>query len=263
MPAINSNRLRLQTKIMAKKNLNKTKLVNGVRLNQKISVNLKRRVKIKKIKSNSILFQQKKIRGHFESIRTKLNLKKARGVGNGVDYLYHYNKGKEKKSLKLDLKFSFGALGENSIKVRLINRKLFNGADWAIVVGKNKEISFFSIKKLEKYVRENYGSVSGKLVNKGTHFESMVNLSDFYLRTKTKPINAEMNAISIQKALDKILVEENNFIPKKIQLNQKTKFVSPIKKVNKINLNRNNRNIKYQKPINNGFFVLRPTMRNK
>jgi len=62
---------------------------------------------------------QNAFRRKFDQMARKMELAPVREIGSGVDYIHWYYKGKEKKTFKLDFKFSFGDLGPNTIKIRV------------------------------------------------------------------------------------------------------------------------------------------------
>jgi len=189
--------------------LSRKKIINGVKLSPDV-------------------LKQQRARSFFESMKSKLSLKAVREIGTGVDFAYTFFRGKEKKSLQFDLKFSYGQLGEHVIKIRLSQRRLLNNADWAMAVGKNNEIEFFPIKALNEYITRNYSTVSKHLINKGTYAESAISLTEFYAKMGITPVKATLKIESIAEAIRKITEIE---YPSKKELTQpKPSFVMQIRK---------------------------------
>jgi hypothetical protein len=170
------------------------------------------------VKLSQDVMRQKRARAYIRSMRQKLSLKPVKEIGTGVDFIYNFFLGAERKTLRLDLKFSYGQLGDHAIKVRLNpQRKLLNNADWAMAIGKNNQIEFFPIDPLREYVRRNAGKLGKYLINKGAYSESAVSLSDFYAQMKLTPVVSSMRIESINEALKKI--EEISFPRKEEQKN--------------------------------------------
>ncbi|MFA6064570.1 MAG: hypothetical protein WCW44_06575 [archaeon] len=132
----------------------------------------------------------------------------------GIDYLYN--------EITLDQKFSFGGLGENTIKVRVDERRLVNNSDWTMIINKNHELEFFPTKKLALFVKKNWGIVQKRLVGKKESYsEYAVKIDELYIIEKVKPILCELEEHSIKEALHKITQEQEKILVEEaIQFNK-------------------------------------------
>ncbi len=177
---------------------------NNNRVNGKKERNFaKRRAKnpFKKKRGNGIalprdVIKQNRLRARFRSIARSLSLIQVKEVGTGVDYIAILRRRNKRKRVRIDIKFSFGLLGEGVIATRIANRRLINKADYAFAIGRNNQIHVFSIKKLEQYVRQNFGSLpTSKRIDRGNHYVYPIKLIDFYNAMKIQPqiINLNIN----------------------------------------------------------------------
>ena len=120
----------------------------------------------------------------------------------GVDYAY--------KGTTLDQKFSFGALGENTIKIRVQNRRLLNKSEWTMIINKKKEIELFETEKLAGFVKKNWGIVQKRLIGKKNEYaEYAVSLEELYALENITPITAQINTEELEKALTSAAQQKN------------------------------------------------------
>ncbi len=120
----------------------------------------------------------------------------------GVDYLY--------RGIKIDQKFSFGALGKNTIKIRVKNRRLVNNSDWTMIINKNWELEFFETGKLEEFVRKNWSTVQKRLVEKKKYYaEYSIKLDELYQLEKIEPLKANLEKEMLINGLSQIEFIEN------------------------------------------------------
>jgi|GEM_PF-1370005 len=116
----------------------------------------------------------------------------------GVDYLYN--------STTIDQKFSFGALGENTIKIRVRNRGLMNNSHWTMIINAKWETELFQTKKLASFVKKNWCIVQRRLVEKKNLYSAYaVRLEEFYSLEGVKPIRAQLTQEGILLALEQII----------------------------------------------------------
>jgi len=115
----------------------------------------------------------------------------------GVDYFY--------RGAAIDQKFSFGALGENTIKIRVRERRLLNDSDWTMIINKQHKAEFFETEKLALFVKKNWGIVQKRLVEKkDSYSEYAVRLDDFYKIERVEPLNARLAEQELFEALEQI-----------------------------------------------------------
>jgi hypothetical protein len=120
----------------------------------------------------------------------------------GVDYEY--------RKIKIDQKFSFGALGKNTIKIRVNNRNLINNSDWTMIINEEHKLEFFPTKKLALFVKKNWGIVQKRLVErKGNYTEYAVKLEELYKLEKLQPIYGEINYTNIIDTFKRLELETN------------------------------------------------------
>lgn len=120
----------------------------------------------------------------------------------GVDYEY--------KGITLDQKFSFGALGKNTIKIRVTNRSLLNSSDWTMVINKNWELELFQTKKLSQFVRKNWGLVQKRIVERKSDYTAYaVRLDDLYRIENVIPLITTINNENISVLFEQALIESN------------------------------------------------------
>ena len=113
----------------------------------------------------------------------------------GIDYIY--------KGISFDQKFSFGDLGENTIKIRTKKRQLLNKSDWTLIINKDKEIELFETKKLAKFVRQNWSIVNKRIIQRKNKYNTQsINLNEFYLYEDFVPIKLSFNELEFNNTLN-------------------------------------------------------------
>jgi hypothetical protein len=148
-----------------------------------------------------------KIRAKFSAISKKLALAPVREIGSGVDYIHWFYYGPTKKTMKLDIKFSFGLLGENTVAVRVAkdSRRLINNSDWVLAFDRNNQMHIFQTSKLSEYVSKHWGSIDkGKKIDKGTYSVYPVKLPDLFAKVKVQPITVKLAEFTFKDALRKM-----------------------------------------------------------
>jgi hypothetical protein len=104
----------------------------------------------------------------------------------GVDYEYG--------DITIDQKFSFGDLGENSIKIRTKNKRLLNNSDWTLIINKNEEIELFETKKLAEFVKQNWDLVQKRTICKKRSYNShIIKMNELYFIEKITPITLPLD----------------------------------------------------------------------
>ena len=147
---------------------------------------------------------QNMLRRKFDQMARKMELAAVREIGSGVDYIHWYYKGKEKKTFKLDFKFSFGDLGTNTIKIRVSKdtRKLLNNSDWVVAMDASSNMIIFPTQKMADYVSRCYGSlVQSARKDKGTYIEYPLALKDLFEKTATEPLILKASEPNLKHAL--------------------------------------------------------------
>jgi hypothetical protein len=116
----------------------------------------------------------------------------------GVDYEYN--------GVTIDQKFSFGALGENTIKIRVERRgELMNNSNWTMIINSKWETELFETKKLAGFVKRNWGLVQKRLIEKKeTYSAYAIKLEEFYTIEGITPIKAELKQEDLILALEEI-----------------------------------------------------------
>ncbi|MFA6268235.1 MAG: hypothetical protein WCW13_00045 [archaeon] len=148
-----------------------------------------------------ICLEQNYLREYFKKILPE-EIKTVEDPRYGVDYEY--------KGTTIDQKFSFGELGNNTIKIRAANRKLLNKSNWTMVINKDCKIELFETKKLHLFVKKNWGLVQKRLVEKKREYYSYaIRLDDLYKYEKVTPIVCEIEKENFQKTLEEILIQTN------------------------------------------------------
>ncbi len=113
----------------------------------------------------------------------------------GVDYSY--------KGKKIDQKFSFGELGENTIKIRTWQRRLLNKSDWTLVIDKEKEIELFETEKLASFVKKNWDLIQNNTIErKEAYHAHTVNLDELYCFESIIPIRIKLEEKKIANILE-------------------------------------------------------------
>jgi len=120
----------------------------------------------------------------------------------GVDYKY--------RGITIDQKFSFGALGENTIKIRVKKRELINKSEWTMIINRNWEMELFETKKLALFVKRNWGLVQKRLVEKKeAYYSYAVRVDELYRIEEILPIKTEISAQEVESTLEKLLLISN------------------------------------------------------
>jgi len=220
-----------------KKNMRNGNKSNFVKRRQKIPFH---QINNGKVRLHEAVVKQNKLRARMRSIGKKLSLIPVVEVGTGVDYKAHLKRGKKIQKVLIDIKFSFGALGEGVIATRILNRRLINNADYAFAIDRNNKIHVFKLSKLAEYIRQNFGSLpTSKRIDRGTHFVYPIKLSEFYSRMKIEPIVVELNINGVNNALKQIRDIEMPVLKKPIQEFLKLKNQKPIFRDNQKLINHN------------------------
>ncbi len=117
-------------------------------------------------------------------------LKPVRAIGTGVDYHYLFKRGGKEYNITLDMKFSFGMLGERTISARVgPNRKLINESGWVMAVNRKGQLELFKTSALSEYVSRHWGSIDkSKMIHKVGYDQIPVNLENLYEVTGVKPM---------------------------------------------------------------------------
>jgi hypothetical protein len=125
----------------------------------------------------------------------------------------HYGVDFEYRGITLDQKFSFGCLGENTIKIRVKDRKLHNNSDWTMIVNKDWETEFFETRKLALFVKKNWGLVQKRLVEKKLDYSCYaIRLNELYTIEKITPIRSLIEKTNISNTLDELVYYTNSRI---------------------------------------------------
>lgn len=150
--------------------------------------------KIKRRQNTPKVFvEQNRLREILERIRPRA-LKPVNEVGTGVDFTF--------VGIKIDQKFSFGALGNNNIKIRVKNKELLNQSDWTLCINNSGKAILFPTRRLANFVlRENEIIKKNLLIDKGSFSEHSVSLEHFFESEAVKPITCDLTAKSLLKAL--------------------------------------------------------------
>jgi hypothetical protein len=197
---------------------------------------LKRRQKIpfqKKPKKNNINLPQAVKKQNFlrrEFSRNVLDIKSLRpirSVSTGIDYQYTFKIGGKVHKVTLDMKFSFGMLGEHTISARIgANRKLINDANWVMAVNKKGNLELFKMSDLAEYINKNWGSINkNKMIHKVGYSIVPINLENFYAASGISPIVFSGDSYSIRSMLNSI---KTYYTPLK---SSPIKNYSPIQKI--------------------------------
>ncbi len=140
--------------------------------------------------------EQNVIRAMLTRMRPK-EMKPIEDAHYGVDYLYN--------GTTIDQKFSFGGLGENTIKVRVRNRELMNNSDWTMIINSKWETELFETSKLAQFVKKNWCLVQRRLIEKKyTYSAYAVRLEEFYSIEEVEPIRVPLTQEGIYSALERI-----------------------------------------------------------
>ncbi len=152
-----------------------------------------------------VCLEQNNLRSKLKKIKPSL-MQPIEDNEFGVDYFFN--------GITIDQKFSFGALGENTIKIRVRKRKLLNKSNWTMIVNKKGEIEFFETEKLADFVRKNWGIIQKhRLEEKKDYTSYAVKLNDFYKIEDVKVTKTIFNKEDLLLTLKEISVmEETNVI---------------------------------------------------
>lgn len=130
----------------------------------------------------------------------------------GVDYLY--------KGLRIDQKFSFGSLGNHSIKIRTRNRRLLNKSDWTMIINNEEELEFFETHRLADFVKKNWDIVQKRTVEKKeTYNAHSIKLDELYYQEKIVPIKSELLEKEIAQTLNDLTKQIIDYANKVCLLN--------------------------------------------
>jgi len=140
--------------------------------------------------------EQNVIRAMLSRMRPK-EMRPIEDAHYGVDYLYN--------GTTIDQKFSFGGLGENTIKIRVLNRELMNNSEWTMIINSKWETEIFETRKLAQFVKKNWCIVQRRLIEKKhTYSAYAVRLEEFYSIEEVQPIRVPLTQEGIYEALEKI-----------------------------------------------------------
>lgn len=115
----------------------------------------------------------------------------------GVDFEYN--------GITIDQKFSFGDLGNNTIKIRIKNRELVNKSDWTLCINEIGEIELFPTYKLAEFVKRNWGIVAkGRIEQKKDYVTYKINLNDFYRVENIVCFKTSINESEVFSTLNEI-----------------------------------------------------------
>jgi hypothetical protein len=152
-------------------------------------------------KINPTCMEQNKMRSILLEILPK-EMETIEDAHFGVDYIY--------RGIKIDQKFSFGALGKNTIKIRVKNRRLVNNSDWTMIINNNSELEFFQTQKLESFVKKNWSTVQKRLVEKKKYYsEYSIKLDELYQLEEITPVKANLEKGLLIEGLNQIEFVEN------------------------------------------------------
>ncbi len=153
---------------------------------------------------NPICLKQNSLRSKLKKILPR-EIKHIQDSTYGVDYYYN--------GITIDQKFSFGELGNNTIKIRAKNRKLINKSDFTLCINEYGEIEIFKTNKLAKFVNKNWSMVQKNWIDqKKDYVNYKVNLDDFYRISEVISYKTNMEKNEFCEILNEI---KNNFINNK------------------------------------------------
>ena len=159
-------------------------------------------------------FEQNTIRSLLKKVLPK-EIKHIEDNYYGVDYKY--------KGITIDQKFSFGELGNNTIKIRVRNRELINKAEWTMIINKDWEMELFQTKKLAAFVRRNWGIVQRGLVEKRQEYNShSIRLEELYKFEEITPIKTKIEQNAIFESLEEAILQTNNSLIEETLFENKT-----------------------------------------
>lgn len=183
---------------------NRAKIINKSKT-RPAKIPYKRFNRINGVKLDANVISQNRLRARMKTISKALGLKPVKEIGTGVDYKAIIKRGKIKKGITLDLKFSFGAMGEGVIAIRIKNKRLINNANYAFAIGRNNQLHVFKMGKLEQFVKQHFGKLpASQKVDRGNHDVYPLNLSEFYKTMKINPIIVPFNSQGVNTALKTI-----------------------------------------------------------
>jgi hypothetical protein len=205
MPAAGGNRARAQAN--ARNNYTKRR--------QKIIPKRKKTATQKRELPKAVRLGNQQRKALAKIQRNMRGLRPIRSVGTGIDYEYVFQLGGQRRKFTIDLKFSYGELGDRTIKIRANRRRLINDAQWAFVIDRKGRIEIFHIRELERFVRQNWGSISkDRAIHKVGYVELPVRLDELYAQRGLEPIRTTLSQNGIGGAL-KTLKEKYREEPKK------------------------------------------------
>jgi hypothetical protein len=118
----------------------------------------------------------------------------------GIDY--------EFKGISFDQKFSFGDLGENTIKIRTKKRLLLNKSDWTLIINRKKEIELFETKKLAEFVRKNWDLVQKRTIEKKKQYNShIIHLDDLFRNEDIVSIKTHIDSLEFANTLEDLTIQ--------------------------------------------------------
>ena len=190
MPKISSNRIMAQEKFRARQQLLRRK---------------ERRIGPKPQINGKHYHQQNRLRALLEKVRPR-SMKPQQELGTGVDYVF--------AGKKIDFKFGFGALGNDTISVRMQNNELLNRSDWTMVCNEKGDIIIFNTDKIRTFVRINRSTMRQNLfLNKGTYTMHKIRLAE--LLGEIKYYGSIHSEKALLKALKRMNRLENPSLPQK------------------------------------------------
>lgn len=163
---------------------------------------------------NPNCIRQNSLRSEFKKAIPK-NMKHIEDNIYGIDFEYN--------GITIDQKFSFGDLGNNTIKIRAKNRQLINKSDWTLCINEMGDIELFPTHKLAEFVKKNWGIVAkGRIEQKKDFVTYRINLDDLYRIENVICFKSNINEIEILDTLNEICdinysqkyetkLKENNF----------------------------------------------------
>jgi hypothetical protein len=129
-----------------------------------------------------------------------------RTIDTGVDYNYSFMQNGQQHKVTLDMKFSFGRLGENTICARIDrNRKVINEAGWVMAFNRRGEIEVFKTKALIEYVSRSWGGIDKSQIKHEAKYDLLpIKLELLYEFAGIKPMVFSGTRESIRQMLSKI-----------------------------------------------------------
>jgi hypothetical protein len=114
--------------------------------------------------------QQNRLRVLLERVRPRA-MKPQQEFGTGVDFVF--------AGKKIDFKFGFGTLGQDTISVRMNGNELINKSDWTMVCNERGDIMIFGTDRVRDYVKMNRSKMKQNMfLNKGTYTLHRISLAE-------------------------------------------------------------------------------------